>query len=374
MSGIPSDVLIVGGGIAGYTTATTLREFGYDGPVTIVERDAACSDRPPLSKRVLLEGSPRSEIDFATPERLAELRITVIAGVSATAVTTAGVLLSDGRVLRADSTVIAIGAEARRPSMPGAADHRVTTLRGYDDAMRIRAASGPGRTVLVLGGGFIGAEVAASLRTRQTSVVLVDPHEIPGARTLGTTLAGWLRDMHVAQGVDLRATTVSAIHGDENGAGPLSVALADGSVVEADLVVAGLGVAPQALPGIDLVPLSGGIVLAPTAHWDDARLDGADAAARLLGRDPQPRGAGWYWTDRYGSHIEVVGDLTGRGEDVRRARTSVFRIEGDRLMGAASIDDPMTVRAARRIIDRGVRVDPAVLADPAVSLRQMLRG
>nr|WP_243845278.1 oxidoreductase C-terminal domain-containing protein [Microbacterium halimionae] len=104
-----------------------------------------------------------------------------------------------------------------------------------------------------------------------------------------------------------------------------------------------------------------------------------DAAALLLGTTPALRGTPWFWTDRYGHHIEVVGDLanaglTGAAIDIIRAGTAVFRVDGDLLLGAASIDDPMTVRAARRIIDRGVRVDRDVLADPSVSLRRMLRG
>ncbi len=367
----PADVLILGGGIAGYTCATTLRDLGYDGAITIVESDASCSDHPPLSKSVLVNGAVRADLDFATPERLAELKITVHAGVAATEITRAGAILADGRVLTADALVVAVGAVARRPAMPGADDPRVVTLRDFEDAMRIRSAAGPGRTCLVLGGGFVGAEVAAALRGLGTTVVLVDPHENPGAHVLGDTLAGWLHAMHDTHGVTVRTTTVSSI--DASG-DRLAVALTNGETVLVDLVVAGLGVEPRVLPGVEFVEPAGGVVLAATAHWDTARLDGTDAAARLLARDPAPRGAEWYWSDRYGSHIEIVGDLVGEGVDVIRPGVAVFRVEGDRLLGAASIDDPMTIRAARRLIDRRIPVDPSALADPTVSLRQMLRG
>ena len=367
----PADVLVIGGGIAGYTCAITLRDLGYDGAITIVESDASCSDHPPLSKRVLMNGAARADLDLATPERLEELKITVLAGVAAIEITSAGAVMADGRVLTAEAVVVAVGATARRPTMPGADDPRVVTLRDFDDAMRIRAAAGAGRTVLVLGGGFVGAEVAAALRALGTTVILVDPHETPGAYVLGDTLAGWLNVMHVTHGVDLRTTTVSSI--DASG-DLLAVALANGATVAADLVVAGLGVEPRVLPGVELVEPAGGIVIAASAHWDAARLDGMDAAGSLLGRDPAPRGAEWCWSERYGSHIEIVGDLVGAGVDVIRAGTAVFRVAGDRLLGAASIDDPMTIRAARRIIDRGISVEPSVLADPTVSLRQMLRG
>lgn len=367
----PADVLILGGGIAGYTCATTLRDLGYDGAITIVERDVSCSDHPPLSKSVLVNGAARSDLDLATHERLAERRITVSAGIAASEITSAGAVLADGRVLTAEALVVAVGAVARRPPITGADDPRVVTLRDFDDAMRIRAAAGPDRTVLVLGGGFVGAEVASALRALDTTVVLVDPQENPSAHVLGETLAGWLAAMHVAHGVDVRTTTVSSVHAS---ADRLTVALANGDVVEADLVVAGLGVEPVVLPGTNLVKPAGGIVIAASAHWDEARRDGMDAAARLLGQEPAPRGADWCWTDRYGAHIEMVGDLVADGIDVTRPGIAVFRVAGDRLVGAASIDDPMTIRAAQRIIDRGIPVEAAVLADPTVPLRRMLRS
>nr|WP_260149095.1 oxidoreductase C-terminal domain-containing protein [Microbacterium endophyticum] len=120
-------------------------------------------------------------------------------------------------------------------------------------------------------------------------------------------------------------------------------------------------------------------MISPSHHWDAARLDGIDAAALLLGNSPAVRGAPWYWSDRYGHHIEVVGDLVGNGSsgapfDVVRPGNAVFRVDGDVLLGAASIDDPMTVRAARRMIDRRVQVDREALADPSLSLRRMLRA
>lgn len=370
----PADVLIVGGGIAGYTTATTLRALGYTGAITIVEHDPSCGDHPPLSKNALVNGASRADLDFATPERFDELGIAVESGVAATGITADGVSLADGRVLSAAAIVVAVGAEPSRPTVPGAHDPRVVTLRGYDDAVRIRAAAGPGSTVLVLGGGYIGAEVAASLRLLGAAVVLVDPHELPGAAVLGETLAGWMRELHTTNGVDLRTTMVSSIEPGSTSDAPLRVTLGDGTTVAADLVVAGVGVSPRTLPGIELVEPAGGTVLAPTAHWDAARLDGADTAARLVGRDPEPRGAAWFWTDRYDAHIEIVGELVGDGEEVVRPGVAVFRVDGDRLLGAASVNDPNTVRAARRIIDRGVAVDRAALADPSIPLRQMLRG
>ncbi|MEV8267264.1 FAD/NAD(P)-binding oxidoreductase [Microbacterium sp. NPDC076911] len=373
----PADVLIVGGGIAGVTTATALRALGYAGKITLIESEPRCTDHPPLSKRALVTGCDREELDLLAAESASELDIRIVSGCAAIRVdATAGqVELADGSIWSAAAIVVAIGAE---PNRPVAVDNpNVVTLRGYDDAMRIRAAAGRGRTVLVWGSGFVGAEVTASLAALETRVVLVDPHERPGSHVLGETLAGWLHDMHAAHGVDVRQTRVEAIADDESRDG-LMVALADGTNVVADLVVAGVGVTPRVLPGAEKLMLPRGLRILPDAHWEAARFDGQAAAARLLGQEPSPRGAAWYWTDRYDHHIEVVGDLVGTGRsgsavDVLRAGSAVFRVDGDIMLGAASIDDPMTVRAARRIIDRQMRVDARALADPSRSLRQMLR-
>ncbi|MBA8815251.1 pyruvate/2-oxoglutarate dehydrogenase complex dihydrolipoamide dehydrogenase (E3) component [Microbacterium halimionae] len=377
----PGDVLIVGGGIAGVTTATSLREGGFHGGITLVEATPACTDHPPLSKRALVEGATRGELDLLTKERAAALNVEVVVGVEVVSVDASAhtVLLADGRVMTAEAIVVAVGAEPKHPV--GYGDHpRVMTLRGYDDAMAIRAVAGAHSTVVVGGGGFIGAEAAASLRESGSRVVLVDPHEVPGSHVLGDTLARWLHAMHSEQGVEVRHTRIDAVVSDaHDDNAPMQVALGDGSTVAADLVVVGVGVTPRVMPGAERLVAPFGISIEASDHWDAARLDGMDAAALLLGTTPALRGTPWFWTDRYGHHIEVVGDLanaglTGAAIDIIRAGTAVFRVDGDLLLGAASIDDPMTVRAARRIIDRGVRVDRDVLADPSVSLRRMLRG
>ncbi|MGZ0712809.1 FAD-dependent oxidoreductase (plasmid) [Coraliomargarita sp. W4R53] len=374
----PKDVLIIGGGIAGVTTATTLRALGYLGAITLVEAEPRCTDHPPLSKRVLVAGCALEELDLLTDERATELDIRIVSGRSAIRVdAVAGrAELADGSYLSAEAIVVAIGAEPNRPVSLD--DPRLVTLRGYGDAMRVRAASGPGATVLVWGGGFIGAEVAASLSGLAGRIVLVDPHETPGSHVLGATLAGWLHDMHVVHGADVRQTRVDAIVAEES-RNCLMVSLADGTNVAADVVVAGVGVTPRVLPGAEQLSLPRGLCIAAQDHWDAARLDGQAAAVRLIRQDPQPRGAAWYWTDRYDHHVEVVGDLvsvgaSGAAIDVVRPGKAVFRVDGDVLLGAASIDDPMTVRAARRIIDRGKPVDTKALADPSISLRQMLRN
>lgn len=400
----PASVAIVGGGVAGFTTASALRDLGFDGGVTIVESEPASYDRPPLSKAAFVEGAPLESLAFASPESLAARRIEVLPNAAAVALEPdAGrVVLDDGREVRAEAIVVATGARARRPAFPGADLEGVLTLRTFRDAQAIRRAAQPGARVLVLGAGLIGAELASGLRTLGTDVVLVDRNVVPLARLLGGAFAARLHAMHAEHGVDVRVGGVAAV---ERAGGRLRATLADGSSAVVDAVVAGLGAEPNAAlavtagletadgvvvdregrashPGVFAVGdvarrrSSDGTLEPRDEHWEAAQLAAHAVAAAIVGVDPPRPTAAWYWSDRYGIHLEVVGRLVGDGDEVLRdgAPDAVFRVADGVLVGAATIDDPMTVRAARRVIDRRVPVDPARLADPAFELRALLRG
>lgn len=409
-----ASVVIVGGGIAGVTTARELRSGGFDGAVTIIESEPACYDRPPLTKAAFVEGAGLESLAFATPEEYAAQRIDVLAGACATAVEpgaegAAGrVRLADGRTLEADAMVLATGVRARRPAFPGGDLAAVGVIRDYRDAVRVRELARPGTTILVAGAGLIGAELSSGLVALGARVVLADPHPLPGAAAFGETLATYLHSMHAAHGVDVRQSAVSAVQEASDG---LLVMLDDGAAIAAHAVVVGTGIAVDptlarsagiadpAADGAIVVDAAGrtrapgiwaagdatwrrdeaGSLVPCSGHWEAARLDGVAVAADILGRPTPQRGPDWYWSDRYGVHVEAVGRLVGEGAEVVRFAesgqpTAVFRIADGLLVGAASIDDPMTVRAARRLIDQRVPVTEAELADPGVRLRDLLRG
>ena len=409
-----ASVVIVGGGIAGVTTARELRTGGFDGTVTIVEGEPACYDRPPLTKAAFVDGADLDSLAFATPDEYAAQRIDVLTGTRATAVEpgargAAGLVrLADGRTLEAGAIVLATGVRARPPAFPGGDLAAVGVVRDYRDAARVRELARPGTTILVAGAGLIGAELSSGLVALGARVVLADPHQLPGAAVFGETLATYLHSMHAAHGVEVRRSAVSAV---EEAADGLLVMLEDGETIAAHAVVVGAGIAVDptlarsagiADPAADgsIVVGAGGRTPAPgiwaagdttwrrdetgalvpcAGHWEAARLDGVSVAADILGRPAPPRGADWYWSDRYGVHVEVVGRLVGEGSEVVRFGDSgqpsaVFRTLDGLLVGAASVDDPMTVRAARRLIDQRVPVTEAELADPGVRLRDLLRG
>ncbi len=395
----PRRVVIVGGGIAGWTVASTLREGGYDGEVVVVEREAACYDRPPLSKTTLVDGAPLAALAFCDADALAQLALDVRAGRTAVRVDAAArtVTLDDGTILAGEAIVLATGASARPPAFPGGDLPGVMTLRTYADAQALHALIG--RRIAVVGAGLIGAEAAAALRLAGSEVVLIDPSEVPGTHVFGATLAAHLHAMHAAAGVDARVDTVAGV---TLGAAGLRVALTGGDTVEVDGVLVGTGVAMDvALAQEAGLEVDDGIIVdeagrtsapgmyaagditrrrtaaglgACRGHWDAARLDGRDVAAAILAGEAEARGADWFWSDRYGHHVEVVGSLTGAGREVVRpgAHPTVFVLDGDRLVGAASVDDPLAVRAARRMIDRSVGVSADQLADPAVPLRSLV--
>lgn len=393
-------VVIVGGGIAGWTVATSLRSQGHDGEIVVVEREAACYDRPPLSKTVLAEAAALADIAFADASTIAAQHLDVRCGRTAVALDagTRSITLDDGTRLAADAIVLATGAAAAPPSFPGGDLPGVLTLRTYADAARLRALRGA--RVAVVGAGLIGAEAAAALCTGGSTVTLVDPNRTPGERAFGPTMAAHLHELHRAAGVDLRVGTVERVTAGDG----LRVQLADGARIEVDGVLVGTGIRiDTSLAGAAGIEVDGGIVvdeagrtsapgvyaagdatrrrrpsgLAPVrGHWEAAQLDGHDVAAAILGVEVSPRGTDWFWSDRYGHHLEVVGDLGGAGREVVRPgpHPTVFRVSDGMLRGAASVDDPMAVRAARRLIDRGVPVDPERLADPDVPLRSLLQG
>jgi len=401
----PASVVVVGGGIAGVTAARQLRAGGFAGTIRIVEAEPLCYDRPPLSKAAFVDGAGIESLAFATADEYAAAGIEVIAGVRAAGIRAGAVALADGRVLEAEGIVLATGARARPPAFPGGDLPAVGVLRDYADAMRLRAAASPGATAVVVGAGLVGAELASGLTELGARVVLVDPDPVPGARAFGDALAGHLHAMHAAHGVDVR---VGAVVRAEAEGDRVAVRLDDGASVSADAVVVATGIEVDtslaesagvevdrgivvddagrtSLPGVWAVGDAtrrrrpDGVLAPPDGHWEAAELDGRAVAADILGAQPASRGAGWYWSDRYGVHVEVVGRLVGDGvEIVRRAGSglpaAVLRLDEGMLVGAASIDDPNTVRAARRLIDRRVPVTAAELADPALSLRDLLRA
>lgn len=421
-----SSVLVVGGGIAGVSTAAELRKHGYAGELTLLSADPIPYDRPPLSKEYLAGGRDLESIALQPSQWYADQRISLVGGAVAVALRPdAGeVELVDGRVLTADTIVLATGGRAVRPSLGEVRrdvslglpdgdghDRRVVpdrsplhVLREVGDADRLRAQLVPGARLLIVGGGLIGAEVASTARGLGADVVLVDPLSPPLAAAVGIEVATWLHGLHADHGVEALTTTVETVL--ETPTGVTAQLTGEPGSREFDAVLLAVGLVPETglaeAAGLEtshgILVDAGQVTSHPSVlavgdcarlrdhhraeHWEAAQRDGARAAATILEAEPPPATAPWWWSDRYGLHVEGVGEM--RAPDAEHTTVvrgvvgeppfSVFTLRGERVVGAVAVDDPNAVRAARRMIDRGVDVRASDLADPGTDLRKLLRG
>ncbi|MFV0496475.1 NAD(P)/FAD-dependent oxidoreductase [Mycobacterium sp.] len=353
-------IVIVGGGLAATRTIEQLRRAEFLGPITVAGAEVHLPyDRPPLSKEVLrgetddVALKPRQWYD----EKNVELRL----GVAATGVDTAArtVSLADGASLVYDQLVIATGLVPRRlsgfPELDG-----VRVLRSFDDGMALRAHAASARRAVVIGAGFIGCEVAASLRSRGVEVVLVEPQPTPLASVLGERIGALVTRLHRSEGVDVRTGLgVAEIRG---GAHVETVVATDGSEIEADLVVVGIGSHPATawLDGSGIAVGNGvicdeaGRASAPNVwalgdvaswrdtsghqvrveHWSNVADQARVLAAAMLGREaPGGVTVAYFWSDQYDVKIQCLGgpkatDTVHLVEDDGRRFLAYFERDG----------------------------------------------
>lgn len=385
-------VVVVGGGVAGVSTAAALRAGGFDGALTLVDAGEFPYDRPPLSKDFLARPQDLAAIALQPESWYDEQSVRLL---NRTTVTTlrqseGAVELSDGSLLPADRVVVATGGRAARLPIPGADHPRVHVLRTAEDAQRLREALVPGATVLVVGAGLIGAEVASTASELGCDVTLADPVCPPLTSAFGEEVAAWLHGVHAERGVKTVDSGVSTLEETDADVVVLGVGmvpettLAETAGLEVDrgiVVDAGQVTSNPAVlaVGDPARTRRAGVLLPRAEHWEAAQFDGQRAAATILDAPVPAATAPWFWTDRHGLHIEAVGDLHSAAATILRGQLgrppfAAFGLSERRVVGAVTVDDPMSARAARRLIDRAVDVDPDRLADPATDLRKLLRG
>ncbi|MFF0156243.1 NAD(P)/FAD-dependent oxidoreductase [Streptomyces sp. NPDC005263] len=390
-------IVVVGASAAGLAAAETLRREGYDGTLTLVgDEPLPPYDRPPLSKQLLAAEWEAERLALRTPADLAALGLDVRLGVAATGLEPAEriVALADGREVPYDGLVVATGVRPRR--LPGEGAH---VLRTLDDALTLRDRLTPGRRLVVVGAGFLGAEAAAVARRLGVHVTLLEPAAVPLAHAVGSAVGEVLTRAHLERGVDLRCgVTVTEVTED-------GVRLADGEVVDADEVLVAVGSRPNTewLEGSGLVlsdgvvcdqyceatwgsarPEAGGVYAAgDIARWHNPlfgtsmriehRTNAAEqgmAAARNLLR-PEARKpfapVPYFWSDQYGMKIQAYGFLRGHDEvavvdgDLGRCRFVALYRTGDRVSGALAVGmPPKALRTWRQAIAAGAPWDDTV--------------
>ena len=390
-------VSIVGASLAGYWAAETLRRDGFEGRISLIgDEPHAPYDRPPLSKKFLAGDLEDDRLPLTTAEKLADLGLEMRLGCRATGLDVATRTLEvDGVAEPYDGLLIATGARCR--NLPGTAGLAgVHTLRTRDDAEAIRDALANGaRRVVVVGAGFIGAEVASTAIGRGAEVTMVEALEAPFGRVLGVEMGAVMADVHRRHGVDLRTGVgVDEVLGDDRLVG---VRLADGATLEADLLVVGIGVVPNTdwLEGSGLT-LDDGVVCDETClaapdvaaagdvarwanprygevmrveHWDNAVQQGVHAARRLLQSDeeatpyaPVP----WFWTDQYDRKVQLAG-RPHTDDEVRvvagstaEHRFAAFYGRDGRFTAALGMNRPRQVMQSKSLLDAGASWDEAL--------------
>jgi 3-phenylpropionate/trans-cinnamate dioxygenase ferredoxin reductase component len=395
--------VIVGASLTGGTAAATLRHEGFDGDVILIGAEPHPPyERPPLSKKFL-----RSEATFddAILQPMSFYRnnsIDTLFGTPATGLDTdrRTVALEGGEKISYDRLLIATGARNRRLPIPGLDLNGVYDLRTVDDAERIRAEMEPGRKVVVAGMGFIGSEVAASMRQRGVEVVAIDGAAVPLERVLGEEVGRVLADVHAEHGVRMIFhDRVESFQGDGR---VERVLTAGGEQVDCDFAVVGVGVEPvtDLAAGTD-IELDNGIVVdrftrtnvedvfaagdvanhespifgtrVRVEHWQNAIKHGKAAALNMLDRQAPYEDVYWFWSDQYdvnlqysGYHHEwdqivVRGSLGGRD-------FAAFYVKGGRVQAVVGLNRGKDVRQSVPLIKARSVVDPEKLRDPEVAL------
>lgn len=380
-------VVLVGGGLASQRCAEMLRRKGFGTEITLVTgEDGLPYDRPPLSKGFLTGEVEREEVEFRAPEWYMEAGVEIIAGPRAARLDpdarTIG--LDDGRDIRFGNLLIATGSRPRQlPSLAGRGN--VHYLRSISDSLHLRSAIEPGSRMVIIGGGFIGQEIASSALALGAEVKIVEALPQPLAGILGEDVGYRFAEFHREKGIEVICgrTVIGAI-GDPDVA---EVELDDGTRLGCDLVVVGIGTEPEVswlddsgldwgegipvddtsrttLPGIyaagdvtrSLDPILGRETR--SEHWDAAVHQGRAAALDILGEEAPARSLPSFWSDQHGSRVQFVGHTEDADDvEIREGSNPGSLIarwsrEGNPI-GALALDDPRSLAAHRREIQDG---------------------
>jgi len=384
------DVLIVGGGAAGLAAADTLRREGYEGRLAILSADAdAPVDRPNLSKDFLAGTAQADWMPLRSTEWYAERRIELLLNTRVEAIDVAArrLRIAGGATRPFGALLLATGADPVQLPVPGAAPGQVHSLRSFADSRAIAEKAASARSALVIGASFIGLEVAASLRSRGLEVHVVSPDAIPMQRVLGPEVGHFVRELHTAQGVVFHlGTTVAGVEGTR-------VSLADGSALQAELIVAGVGVRPSialaeqaglavdrgvsvdaylqtSVPGIyaagDIArwpdPHSGERIR--VEHWALAQRQGQVAAQNMLGQRQPFNISPFFWSQHYDVAIQYVGHaerwdaIEIDGSLAARDCTVRYR-QGGRVLAVVTIGRDLASLQAERDLEHAIAPERA---------------
>ncbi|WP_423371561.1 NAD(P)/FAD-dependent oxidoreductase [Burkholderia sp. LMG 32019] len=402
---------IVGAGHAGGRAAQVLRESGWDGRIVLIGAEAHLPyERPPLSKGVLTGERSAAQCRLRDPAAWAADRIEpVVATVERIDSYAREVRVSGARVFGYDALLLATGGRARRLAIPGATLDGVLALRTLDDAAALGTRLVPDARVVLIGGGFIGLEVAASARLRGCRVTVLDAASRLLGRAVPEAIAARVHALHEQQGVAIRVNR-KPLAIERTAGGALAVVLDDGDTLIADTVVAGIGIEPADELARDAglavergivvnarletsargIYAAGDVAVFPSAMsgqpvrqetWHCAETQARIAARNMLGADEPYREMPWFWSDQYDAQLQVAGEPALGERSVARVLGDDAEIHfhfdaGARLVAASGFGRASgfvkEMRVARMLVERGIDVSPAAVADTGVKLKSLV--
>jgi 3-phenylpropionate/trans-cinnamate dioxygenase ferredoxin reductase subunit len=401
-------IVIVGAGHAGGSVATFLRQHGHTGPIALIgEEPYAPYQRPPLSKAYLKGEADLESLQLRPDDFYPEHDIALRLGVRAEAIDRARqrVRLRGDEEVPYDILILATGSQNRKLGFPGAREGDLLELRSLADAEQLKSALGPGRRLVIIGGGYIGLEAAASARAlgADASVIELAPRVL--ARVACEELSAFFQAYHRARGVEI--LTGAQVEDLEHSGGRLSgVRLKDGRTIACDALLVGVG----AMACTDLARDAGldcelGVIVDQTGRTSDPHIyaigdmtfrpmphyqgrrhrlesvpnaleQARQATAAILGQPAPPHEVPWFWSDQYDLKLQIAGvpfdadQRLVRG-DMAAARFAIFHLKDGRIAAVEAVNSPPEFMAGRQLIAQGRQVDVHKLADVAVSMREV---
>jgi 3-phenylpropionate/trans-cinnamate dioxygenase ferredoxin reductase subunit len=401
--------LIVGASLAGAKAAETLRAEGFDGPLIMIGQESERPyERPPLSKEYLLGKAERDTIYVHPPQWYAEHDVDLRLGVTVTGLSPGSheVSLADGSRTGYSKLLLATGSSPRRLTVPGADLGGVRYLRTVQDSGRLKAAFQDASRVVIIGGGWIGLETAAAARSAGAAVTVLERGELPLLGVLGREAAEVFAGLHREHAVDLRCGVQVAEITGSNGIAD-GVRLTDGSRVEADVVIVGVGITPNSQLAVEAglktgngivvdaqlrssdpdIYAAGDVALAfhpllgkhiRVDHWYNALHQPETAAKAMLGQDAVYDRVPYFYTDQYDLGMEYSGyvepdgydEVVFRG-DVARREFIAFWLSGGRVLAGMNVNIWDVNDAIRELVRAGQPVDKDALRDPDIPLESL---
>lgn len=410
-----SSVIIIGASHAGVACAERLRKLGYEGQITLIDRLSGLPlERPPLSKKFLLAEASVSDESFAL--RAApwydDNQIILKQGYEVKAIDpqAKAITLADGEEIRWDVLVLATGATPRALSVSNGNSDRLMVLRHPDDARALRHRLHQSKDVMIIGGGYIGLEVAASARKLGKSVTVVEAANRLLARVASEPASTFFHQLHESHGVAIH--TGAQVDSMTDDGQVMNISLGNGQVMTADVVVAGIGVIPETqLADAAGLTIGNGIITNNTyqsSHPDiyaigdvalpangythgqirlesvhHAQMSAEIAAASMLAETPSDRKAEhevpWFWSEQYDLRLQSAGLVPAQHHTIRRegrreGQVSFWSFWDHNLKAIEALGDAQAYMVGRSLLAAGGNISPDIIADPETDLKALLKA